>query len=140
MPKFIMPLADADAARAFADLPPVQRGYVEAMFFTSTGYAEDDDLEEATFGDLHSDTLRTIARDCAAFVRDNCFVIGEAKAECPDYDDEQLGRDLWLSRNGHGAGFFDRELGTAGDVLQEEARRMGETTLYRGDDGRLYLD
>ena len=53
--------------------------------------------------------------------------------------DEQLGHDLWLSRNGHGAGFFDR--GYDEDVekkLEDAARLLKGTDLYVGDDGKIH--
>ena len=40
---------------------------------------------------------------------------------------DQLGHDLWLTRHGHGTGFWDRGLpGTLGEVLSREARAMGD--------------
>jgi hypothetical protein len=51
-----------------------------------------------------------------------------------------VGMDLWLSRNGHGAGFFDGEqYGENADALQEAACKMGECYLYAGDDGLLHF-
>lgn len=52
-------------------------------------------------------------------------------------DDERNGADFWLSRNGHGAGFFDRGYGEDGDLLQDLARSMGEVHVYVGDDKKL---
>lgn len=59
------------------------------------------------------------------------------------HNPELAGHDLWLSRNGHGAGFFDgdwsqTEFGDAGDYLQKLAEGMGEVWVYIGDDGVLY--
>ena len=63
----------------------------------------------------------------------------------PGYGPEQFGHDLALSRNEHGAGFFDRSaldrplldiLGkprpglTLGDTLQDIARCMGSRDVY----------
>jgi hypothetical protein len=47
---------------------------------------------------------------------------------------EKAGHDLWLSRNGHGSGFWDRDLGEIGDALDDLARDMGERWAYVGDD------
>lgn len=43
---------------------------------------------------------------------------------------QQLGHDLWLTRNGHGAGFWDRGLGELGDLLTKWAKSMGSADLY----------
>jgi hypothetical protein len=49
------------------------------------------------------------------------------------------GHDFWLTRNGHGVGFWD------GDWPEPEATRLtdaskeyGEVNLYVGDDGKIY--
>ena len=55
-------------------------------------------------------------------------------------DEEQLGHDIWLSRNGHGAGFFDR--GYDDEIekkLMDSAHKIGGTYVYLGDDGLLYF-
>lgn len=51
-----------------------------------------------------------------------------------------LGHDLWLTRNGHGAGFWDRGLGTLGDRLSEAARSLGEAQAIVLDDGEETVD
>lgn len=47
--------------------------------------------------------------------------------------------DLWLSRNGHGSGFFDGDYEGYEDYLQELAREMGGCDAYVGDDNLIYL-
>lgn len=55
----------------------------------------------------------------------------------------QVGHDFWLTRNGHGAGFWDRFMAepaaSYGRHLTDKAKPYGESYLYAGDDGRLYL-
>ena len=53
---------------------------------------------------------------------------------------EQIGHDLLLTRNGHGAGFWDRGLGEIGDQLTGVCEKMGEVYVYEGDDGMIYID
>ena len=53
--------------------------------------------------------------------------------------DEQFGHDFWLTRNGHGAGFWDRGLGEVGEKLTELAKTYGSSDAYVGDDGKVYL-
>ncbi len=54
---------------------------------------------------------------------------------------EQLGHDFWLTRNGHGTGFFDRETGTeeSRDALTTLSKVFGDCDCYAGDDGLLYF-
>lgn len=55
----------------------------------------------------------------------------------------QIGHDFWLTRNGHGAGFWDRfgaGIGASfGAHLSEKAQPYGESCLYAGDDGKVYV-
>ena len=55
--------------------------------------------------------------------------------------DGHIAHDFWLTRNRHGAGFWD------GDYPEPEATQLtdlahtfGECHLYVGDDNKLYLD
>lgn len=51
------------------------------------------------------------------------------------------GSDFWLSRNGHGSGYFDRPEyygETGAESLQALAESYREADLYRGDDGLIY--
>jgi hypothetical protein len=48
------------------------------------------------------------------------------------------GHDFWLTRNGHGAGFWDGELGDIGDRLTEASKAFGEVCLTVCDDGEIY--
>ena len=50
---------------------------------------------------------------------------------------EALGHDFWLTRNGHGAGFWDRGLGELGDRLTGLAKPYGTVDLYITDDGKV---
>jgi hypothetical protein len=56
---------------------------------------------------------------------------------------EQMGHDLWLTRNGHGAGFWDRYYGgdlyEVGQRLTLAAKAYGSSDVYVGDDGKLHV-
>jgi hypothetical protein len=49
-------------------------------------------------------------------------------ADLRDLDPGSAGHDFSLSRNGHGAGYFDRGYGELGDRLQDAARVYGSST------------
>lgn len=55
------------------------------------------------------------------------------------YDEHQAGIDFWLTRNGHGAGFWDRDLGEIGDKLTAAAETYRELGVYLGDDEQVHL-
>jgi hypothetical protein len=46
--------------------------------------------------------------------------------------------DIWLTRNGHGTGFFDRSYDNEEDLVNA-ARKIKSKDLYVGDDGKLYF-
>jgi hypothetical protein len=81
--------------------------------------------------DIHPDTLQRMAEDCENFQSDNLDLLR-------DLDDSQSGHDFWLTRNHHGAGFWDRGLGKLGDQLTEAAHAWGSFDLYVGDDEQIH--
>jgi hypothetical protein len=55
------------------------------------------------------------------------------------YGHEQVAHDFWLTRNGHGAGFWDGGYEEAdGKKLTASAKKFGEHNLYVGDDKKIY--
>ena len=117
----------------------VTRAYIECALWSSTDYSDESGgvpLDSYLSADDLSDETAAECREvCADFVECNAELIDAL----PDwYDDEQLGHDLWLTRNRHGAGFWDRGLGDIGERLTEMAHPYGECWLYVGDDGRIY--
>ena len=76
-----------------------------------------------------------------------------ARRECRDFQrgaeglitgkEEQAGHDFWLTRNGHGAGFWDRPEvygKTNAEILTRLAHACGEKDAVIGDDGLIYLE
>jgi hypothetical protein len=52
---------------------------------------------------------------------------------------DQIGHDIFLTRNGHGAGFWDRGLGETGEKLTLICDELKEVNLYAGDDKKIYI-
>lgn len=88
---------------------------------------------DAEFGpdDITSETMAQFRADCAAFY-DSCA------DDLADMAPEQAGHDFWLTRNGHGTGFWARGLGARGDRLSDMAQTYGEINLYVGNDGKVW--
>jgi hypothetical protein len=81
--------------------------------------------------DIHPDSLATMLAECRLFLDDNAEDIG------PRYS--QAGHDFWLTRNGHGAGFWDGDWPSdTGQRLTDAAHVWGSVDLYLGDDGRIH--
>jgi hypothetical protein len=85
-----------------------------------------------TVEDIDSKTMDAMRDDCADFLAANRGDLVAAGMNAHD-----AGHDFWLTRNGHGAGFWDRGLGEIGDRLSDAAKVYGSVDLYVGDDGQI---
>lgn len=109
--------------------------YMIAALWSSTDMDTDEPLDaNYSVSDIAPATRERMYKDVKMFIEDNYDTI-----EASGSTDEQLGHDLWLTRNGHGAGFFDR--GYDKDVeekLENAAREMKSVDLEVGDDGMIH--
>lgn len=106
--------------------------YAICALWSST--SEDGEPLDDTYDvdDIAPETLADMRSDCVDFAESNAALI-----ESSGMTDEQLGRDLWLTRNGHGAGFWDRGYGKAGDDLSIAAKVYGGVDLFACEDGKI---
>ncbi len=103
------------------------RAYLEAAVFTDCG--PDGECHDAEFAAC---TMRAMERDCANFQEQAGTAIGYG-------DWTKAGHDFWLTRNGHGVGFWDGDWPEpAATTLDNLAKSFGAFELYRGDDGLIY--
>jgi hypothetical protein len=120
--------------------------YITCALWSSTCEDADDDFvamdSHYEADDVAVESRLHMLRDVADFVADNLDDI----AETPEYQEgsyvesaSTVGHDLWLTRNGHGTGFWDRGLGELGTRLTCAAHAMGASELYVGDDGRVHV-
>lgn len=86
-----------------------------------------------SIADMASETLNKMVSDCSVFQRTNAPLL----AAC-GLGAEEAGHDFWLTRNRHGSGFWDEDLGDVGRQLTEAAWTCGEFNLYIGDDESIY--
>lgn len=117
--------------------------YIEAALFSSTDESEEGSGEplDQNFGpeDLDSETLAAMTRDCEEFEKriahldfDGVWVRGYPASG------SQIAHDFWLTRNGHGSGFWDGDWPEElGEELTEIAKSFGEVWLCVGDDGKI---
>lgn len=117
-------------------LSKFQQGFLEAALWSSTDNADDSGGEplDKNYGisDIDPKTLASLLKDCDDFCEENAELLAQAG------DDEQNGHDFWLTRNGHGAGFWDRGYGAVGDKLSDACKPYGSVDLHVGDDGKIY--
>jgi len=84
--------------------------------------------------DIAPACLAQAKADCEGF-RDYCRKTG---VDIDSVDGEQAGHDFFLTRNGHGTGFWDRGLGKLGDDLSKASKTFGSVDFYIGADGKVY--
>jgi hypothetical protein len=82
--------------------------------------------------DLAREAKAQALKDCRKFAKQNAKLLENMKAE-------HAGHDFWLTRNGHGCGFWDRDLGEVGNKLTDACKKFGGCDAYVGDDGKIYL-
>jgi len=117
----------------------ILNGYIEAAFWSTLDYTSiEDDSENMEhldarydFPDLDAETREQMARDCHEFAEEMSDAI-ETFVDAYGRDYDYVGHDLWLTRERHGAGFWDRgnsyEPGgnEARDALDSYAKNLGE--------------
>jgi hypothetical protein len=134
------------------------RGAIESALWLGTQYGPRDESGDAEIisedlrgldlpaeieGEIRDDVTDFVlanADDCLAYVAARQ---GDAVAE---YDGQTsiewaagcIGHDFMLTRNGHGAGFWDRGLGDLGDRLSAACEPYGSLSVEADEHGTLY--
>ncbi len=113
------------------------QGYLEAALWSSNDESNDqggDPLDKNyDIDDIAPETLAQMEKDCEAFQLDEMDDILESGLSFA-----LAGHNFWLTRNHHGTGYWDRELGSIGDRLTEASHAYGSFDLYVGDDGKVH--
>lgn len=88
--------------------------------------------------DIVPETLAAMIADCEKFQEEHwddictCLKAGRDSIA-------EAGHDFWLTRNGHGSGFWDGDWPEAeAERLTEASKEFGEFSLYVGDDEKIY--
>lgn len=134
---------------------PILRGYLSTALQDTQFRENDDACEEerqphdvGTIYTVSDDIFQRAYRDCTEFLQAARDAISShiGIAEIEGYTNEQCGADFWLTRNGHGAGFWDRSalmdvyghnIGEALTALVGWRTQWPEIDFYFGDDGNL---
>ncbi len=127
--------------------------FIAAYLVTALWSSNDESREDGgdplddnyTVADISPGTLATMSGDCRNFLAEAGETIeaaietGEVVAG-PDFDAwGRAGHDFWLTRNGHGAGFWDGDWPEPfAATLTDAAHAAGETNLFVNDDGQVW--
>ncbi len=107
--------------------------YIAAALWSSTHQESDEPLDENYEStDIAPATMQKMIEDSLAFIDANMDDIMENMS--------RAGHDFWLTRNGHGAGFWDGDpwAKDVGERLTQSAHAFGGVDLSVGDDGKIY--
>ena len=115
------------------DSSEVIQAYMVCALWTSTDDAGDPLDINYDLDDISPDLAASMMSDCENFI-----IANRADLLASGQDTSQIGHDFWLTRNGHGAGFWDRGLGEVGDRLTTACKAFSSIDLYVGDDGKIY--
>jgi len=130
------------------DLDTFAQAYVEAMLWSSSTMEDDAEMFGEEFAenlddlvgfiDMSPEAVAQVKEDCDQFQEENAELLDQVSEEF-GVGDDQHGHDFWLTRAGHGAGFWDRGYGDLGERLSDAARKFGHIDPYIGDDKKVYF-
>jgi hypothetical protein len=96
-------------------------------------------LENNSFNQFVAENIDTNSK-IQAYKDIKTFILNAGESAVKEAINEngyaQMGHDIWLTRNGHGAGFLDRNY-DLGQDLYKAAKQIGEVHLYITDSGEL---
>ena len=118
-------------------------GYLECAEWTdleslSERWLEETGTEMPEIQGWSPDAIKQAVDDCTAFESSNAEDLATYYA-ISGRNEGSAGHDFWLSRNGHGAGYFDRGNDPVFDRLQSAARTWSSRDVYVSDSGHLEL-
>jgi len=128
------------------------RAYLEAAIWASThpdfqtDRATDDTpetLDEYAIIDFSQEALQSAIAECKRF-QNVCKDIIEDEENCINNrqcsSESYAGHDFWLTRNGHGCGFWDGDWPLYGDFLTELSTKFGELYIWINEKNQLEFE
>lgn len=116
MPEYI---PKAEILTDTIDLEDFIQGYLECAEWCGLDEEDRESFRETEFVRWSDEAYYGAFKDCADFV-------GSNMEDLHGLDCSKTGADFWLTRCGHGAGFWDRGLGARGERLTKAAHIYGE--------------
>jgi hypothetical protein len=114
------------------------QGYLVAALWSSVRDDNDAPTDAITDNqaiiDISEPLLKSSIADCAKFQQENAADIELALDYRPL---DHLGHDFWLTRAGHGAGFWDRGMGEIGDRLTKACEAYKPIDLFVNAQGEV---
>ncbi len=121
-----------------SDLDAFTRQYIATALWSTNDESDDGGGQplDDTYGpdDLAAESVDKMQADCLKFQADNASAL-------EPFDVSTAGHDFWMTRNGHGVGFWDGDYPEPqATALTESSEAFGECYIVVGDDGKLYAE
>lgn len=113
--------------------PKFLNQYLETALWASTDPEGNPLDRDYSIEDFSDEALLQAIQESNNFIQENLKdleMVGDEGAH---------GHDFFLTRNGHGAGFWDRGYGPVGKRLTSASKRYGTADVYVGDDRQLHF-
>lgn len=106
-------------------------GYIQCALWSSEGDNQEPLDYNYTRDDIEEGTLSGMIADCDAFMQ-------AAGTMLDSWGAAEAGHCFWLTRNGHGSGFWDCKTLPYDLELTTLCRKFTAVDLHVGDDGKVY--
>jgi hypothetical protein len=113
------------------------RAYLAACLWSSNDDAGNPLDSDYSADDFTPEALQRAVDDCAKFQAQAADMM-RASRKLGDAM-EYAGHDFWLTRCGHGAGFWDGDWPEHGDALTALCKGFPNLDPYVGDDGQIHF-
>lgn len=119
------------------DVEEMLEGYLTCALWSSIGEDGNPLDDTACIDDIASEDVNAAREECEDFL-DLCQR-EDIDVQAIPMEASSIGHDFWLTRNHHGAGFWDRGLGELGKKLTALAQGYGGVDAWVDADGRAHL-
>jgi hypothetical protein len=130
-------------------LEEMVNGYLECALWSTHAYLEEGEENPKTWdehnyavSDISEKGMKQATEDCEAFLKEALpLLTEEEKRDTPHYSWESyLGHNFWLTREGHGAGFWDGRYEN-GDALTKLCKPWGNASdsMCLNEEGEIDL-
>jgi hypothetical protein len=122
------------------------RGYIEAMLWASTDDQGQPLNKNYSADSIDHESMDRVYADCRSFLHKAGPFLNVDKYKGPGMTtlEATAGHDFWLTRVGHGSGFWDgdwegEDHGGIDGPLTAAAKAFGNVDPYVGDDSKIHL-
>lgn len=131
----------------------VAGSYLETALWSSSDWDNMDESNNPTpfdenydYDDFTDEARQRAYDDCEKFLDmldevqiDDDRTLFDCAEDIQGFD--RIGHDFWLTRNHHGAGFWDGDYGDYGDILTDIVKQhFNECHVWADGTGKVYLD